>query len=111
MANEPGNVMVADDRAFDEELVRIYRCAKVVKGGRRFSFGALVVSGNRNGQVGWGYAKAREVPQAVEKGSKQARRACFRWEMPAPTIPHTVTGQFGPSRVKLIPAAPGTGVI
>ena len=100
-----------DDRAYEESLVRIYRCAKVVKGGRRFSFGALVVSGNRAGQVGWGYAKAREVPMAVDKSGKVARRSAVRAELAGNTIPHIVTGRFGSSRVKLIPAAPGTGVI
>ena len=101
----------AEKGEWGENLVRIYRCAKVVKGGRRFSFGALVVTGNRGGEVGWGYAKAREVPQAVEKSTKTARRAAVRVGLAGNTIPHSVTGSFGASRVKLIPAAPGTGVI
>src|SRR5215510_11411815 len=87
----PAQTAGSEERGFDEDLVRIYRCAKVVKGGRRFSFGALVVSGNRSGEVGWGYAKAREVPQAVEKGGKVARRATVRVELSGSTIPHTVT--------------------
>src|SRR5262249_9080852 len=87
------------------------RCAKVVKGGRRFSFGALVVSGNRSGEVGWGYAKAREVPQAVEKGGKVARRATVRVELSGITIPHMVLGRDGAGRGKVIPGAPGAGVI
>lgn len=112
MANEPKQANVAtEERGFDEELVRIYRCSKVVKGGRRFSFGALVVTGNRAGQVGYGYGKAKEVPPAVEKGGKQARRNTVDVVLNGSTIPHTVTGRFGSSRVKLIPAAPGTGVI
>lgn len=100
-----------DDRGFDDTLVRIYRCAVVVKGGRRFSFGALVVAGNRKGTVGWGYGKAREVPPAVEKGTKQAKRSTVSVCLSGGTIPHQVQGKFGSSRVRLIPAAPGTGVI
>jgi len=111
MARERQNFSKVDERGFDESLVRIYRCAVVVKGGRRFSFGALVVAGNRNGEVGWGYGKAREVPPAVEKGGKQARRSTMRVSLAGGTIPHEVIGKYGSSRVKLIPAAPGTGVI
>lgn len=100
-----------DGPSYDDVVVKVYRCAKVVKGGRRFSFGALVVVGDKKGRVGVGYAKANEVPQAVEKGRKQATRAMVSVRLSAQTIPHAVTGQFGASRVRLIPAAPGTGVI
>jgi small subunit ribosomal protein S5 len=82
-----------------------------VKGGRRFSFGALVVVGDRDGQVGVGYGKANEVPSAVEKGVKLARRTLFRVPLRGTTIPHRVMGRFGASKIMLIPAAEGTGVI
>jgi len=100
-----------EERAFEDTVVKLYRCATVVKGGRRFSFGALVVVGDRQGQVGYGYGKANEVPPAVEKGIKQARRAVFRVPLRGTTIPHRVVGHFGASKVVMIPAAPGTGVI
>jgi small subunit ribosomal protein S5 len=99
------------ERNVDDVLVKLYRCATVVKGGRRFSFGALVVVGDRNGRVGYGYGKANEVPPAVEKGAKQARRRMQPVAMRGATIPHRVEGRFGASRVVLIPASPGTGVI
>ncbi len=100
-----------EEHAFEDTVVKLYRCATVVKGGRRFSFGALVVVGDRQGQVGYGYGKANEVPPAVEKGIKQARRAVFRVPLRGTTIPHRVVGHFGASKVVMIPAAPGTGVI
>jgi small subunit ribosomal protein S5 len=100
-----------DDSPYDDVLVKLYRCATVVKGGRRFSFGALVVVGDRQGRVGFGYGKANEVPPAVEKGIKQARRRVFPVPLRGTTIPHRVLGRFGASRVMLIPAAEGTGVI
>lgn len=100
-----------DERAVEDVLVKLYRCATVVKGGRRFSFGALVVVGDRDGSVAYGYGKANEVPPAVEKGVKQARRRLVKIPRRGTTIPHRVLGQFGASRVLLIPAAPGTGVI
>ena len=96
---------------YDDVVVRVYRCAKVVKGGRRFSFGALVVVGDRNGRVGAGYAKANEVPSAVEKARKHATAALKPVRLNGPTIPHEVTGHFGSSKVRLLPASPGTGVI
>jgi small subunit ribosomal protein S5 len=100
-----------DERGFDDVLVKLYRCATVVKGGRRFSFGALVVVGDRKGQVGYGYGKANEVPPAVEKGVKQARRRLITVPLRASTIPHRIEGRFGSSRVVMIPASAGTGVI
>lgn len=100
-----------EDAQFDDVLVKLYRCACVVKGGRRFSFGALVVVGDRRGRVGCGYGKANEVPPAVEKGIKQARRALQSVPLRGNTIPHRVIGRFGASRVLMIPAAEGTGVI
>ncbi len=95
----------------DDALVKLYRCACVVKGGRRFSFGALVVVGDRHGRVGYGYGKANEVPPSVEKGVKQARRRMFSVPLRGTTIPHRVVGEYGASRIVLIPAAEGTGVI
>jgi len=96
---------------FEETVVKVNRCAKVVKGGRRFSFSALVVIGNRDGRVGVGFGKAKEVPSAVQKGVKQARKDLRLIPRVNTTIPHPVIGEFGAARVKLIPAAPGTGII
>ena len=94
-----------------DRVVQIRRCACVVKGGRRFSFAALVVVGDEGGQVGVGYGKGSEVPIAVEKATKQANRRLRKVQLKGTTIPHTVVGKFGASSVVLIPAAPGTGVI
>ena len=98
---------------FEERVVKIRRCAAVVKGGRRFSFNALVVVGDRSGRVSWGYGKANEVPPAVEKATKDAQetlRRQKRFSLRGDTIPHRVIGKFGGSRVILVPAGPGTGV-
>ncbi len=94
-----------------ETVVQIRRCACVVKGGRRFSFAALVVTGDGNGRVGYGYGKAIEVPLAVEKATKSANRSQRNVPIIDTTIPHQVTGHFRASRVLLLPARPGTGVI
>jgi small subunit ribosomal protein S5 len=94
----------------ESAVVRIYRCSKVVKGGRTFSFGALVVAGDRKGNIGIGYGKANEVPPAVEKATKDARKAMFKVNLKGSTIPHIVKGTSGASTVILIPARPGTGV-
>ncbi len=96
---------------FTETVVKIRRCAAVVKGGRRFSFNALVVVGDRQGKVGWGYGKANEVPPAVEKAVKDGQRRMKKVLLKGTTIPHRITGKFGAARVILLPAAPGTGVI
>ena len=95
----------------DENVVQINRCAKVVKGGRRFSFGALVVVGDRRGRVGVGYAKSPEVPSAVEKAKRVATQAMVPVKLVGGTIPHRVIGRFGASKVVMVPAGPGTGVI
>jgi small subunit ribosomal protein S5 len=100
-----------DRGEWSESVVAIRRCAAVVKGGRRFSFNALVIVGNGRGQVAWGYGKANEVPPAVEKGVKDAHKQMKRVHLKGTTIPHTVIGRFGAARVLLMPAAPGTGVI
>jgi small subunit ribosomal protein S5 len=97
----------------EERVVKIRRCAAVVKGGRRFSFNALVVVGDRKGSVAWGYGKANEVPPAVEKATKDAQESMKRQkkiQLKGETIPHRVIGRFGGSRVVLVPAGPGTGV-
>jgi len=104
-------VATSGGQAFEETVVRVYRCTKVVKGGRRFSFAALVVVGNRSGQVGSGYGKANEVPQAVEKGIKDAKKNLKRVALNGSTIPHRVIGRFGASKIVLLPASEGTGVI
>lgn len=93
-----------------DKVVKIRRCAAVVKGGRRFSFSAMVVVGNGRGKVGWGYGKANEVPPAVEKAVKDGTRNMVEVPLEGPTIPHTAQGQFGAAMVVLVPAAPGTGV-
>ena len=94
----------------ESAVVRIYRCSKVVKGGRTFSFGALVVAGDRKGNVGIGYGKANEVPGAVEKATKDARKSLIKVNLKGTTIPHTVKATSGASTVILVPARPGTGV-
>jgi small subunit ribosomal protein S5 len=99
-----------DEGGIESSVVRIYRCAKVVKGGRTFSFGALVVAGDRRGNIGVGYGKANEVPNAVEKATKDARKAMRKINLKGSTIPHTVRGRYGASSVTLVPARPGTGV-
>ena len=95
-----------------EVLVRVNRCAVVVKGGRRFSFAALSVSGNREGVVGLGYGKGRQVPGAIEKAARDARKHLMRVPVTdGGSIPHEIEASFGAARVRMIPAAPGTGII
>jgi len=111
LAAEPFRPGEREESPLEDTVVKVYRCAKVVKGGRRFSFGALVVVGDRAGTVGIGYAKANEVPAAVEKGIKEAKKDLRKVPLLGRTLPHQVMGKFGATRVTLVPASPGTGVI
>ena len=94
-----------------ENIVKIKRCAAVVKGGRRFSFAAMVVVGDKRGKLGWGYGKANEVPPSVEKARKEAMRSMVSVPLDGSTIAHITEGRYGAAHVILLPAAPGAGVI
>lgn len=103
--------LLEDSQALESTTVGIFRTATVVKGGRRFSFAALVVVGDRRGSVGIGYGKGRGVPVAIEKAQKAARKQLVKIEMKDSTLPHPIEGKFGASKIRILPAAPGTGVI
>ena len=114
MAKSKFNLVSIDESLsadVEDDVVAINRSAAVVKGGRRFSFSALSVVGNRNGLVGIGYGKGREVPGAIEKSVKDARKQIMRVVRDGSTIPHATEGYYGATKVRLLPAAPGTGII
>ncbi len=114
MAKSKYNLIPIDEALsadVEDDVVAINRSAAVVKGGRRFSFSALSVVGNRNGLVGIGYGKGREVPGAIEKSVKDARKQIMRIVRAGSTIPHMTEGNYCATKVRLLPAAPGTGII
>jgi len=111
LATEAFQPFDQEEKTLEDTVVKVFRCAKVVKGGRRFSFGVLVVVGDRAGTVGIGYGKANEVPQAVEKGIKEAKKALHKIVLAGRTIPHQITGKHRATKITLVPASPGTGVI
>ena len=99
------------DREFTEKLITLNRVSKVVKGGRRFSFSALIVVGDKNGRVGYGYGKANDVAEAIRKGVDRAKGSMIAVPMKQASIPHTIQGEFKSAKVLMKPAAPGTGII
>jgi small subunit ribosomal protein S5 len=102
---------VDHDRDYTEKLIKLNRVAKVVKGGRRFSFSALIVVGDKNGRVGYGYGKANDVAEAIRKGVERAKNSMITVPVKKSTLPYQVQGEFKSAKVLMKPAAPGTGII
>jgi small subunit ribosomal protein S5 len=111
LAEEASKFGMENEQPIEDTVVKIYRCSKVVKGGRRFSFAGLVVVGDRNGTVGIGYGKANEVPQAVEKAVKDAKKNLVKISLVDGTLPHLVEGKCRATKITMVPASAGTGVI
>jgi small subunit ribosomal protein S5 len=111
LAVEPLKLSEQVEKPLEDTVVKIFRCSKVVKGGRRFSFAALVVVGDRAGTVGIGYGKANEVPRAVEKAVKDAKKSLHKIALVGRTIPHRINSEYRATKITLVPASPGTGVI
>jgi small subunit ribosomal protein S5 len=109
--NRQQNARPQEEMEFEDKVIHINRCAKVVKGGRRFSFAAIVVVGDKKGRVGVGLGKAGEVPEAIKKAGKQAKKNLMTVSLEGSTIPHEVVGHFGASQVLMKPAPEGTGII
>ena len=99
------------DKEFSEKLIKLNRVAKVVKGGRRFSFSALMVVGDKNGRAGFGFGKANDVAEAIRKGVDRAKRSLITVPIKGSTLPHWIQGEFKSAKVLMKPAAPGTGII
>ncbi len=111
MAEEAIKMAMQGEEPLEDTVVKVFRCSKVVKGGRRFSFAALVVVGDRNNTVGIGYGKANEVPPAVEKAVKDAKKNLNRVSLVNGTLPHKIVGKCRATKITMVPASPGTGVI
>lgn len=111
MAQEAVKVGIHGEQPLEDTVVKVFRSAKVVKGGRRFSFASLVVVGDRNGTVGIGYGKANEVPPAVEKAIKDAKKNLHNIALVDGTLPHKIVGKCRATSITMVPASPGTGVI
>ncbi len=111
MAEEAIKLAMQGEQVLEDTVVKVFRCSKVVKGGRRFSFAALVVVGDRNNTVGLGYGKANEVPPAVEKAVKDAKKSLNRISLVNGTLPHKIVGKCRATKITMVPASPGTGVI
>ena len=108
---EEAKLMIKEEMPLEDTVIKVFRCSKVVKGGRRFSFAAMVAVGDRAGTVGIGYGKAREVPMAVEKAVKDAKKSLNHVALDGGTIPHQIIGKYRATQITMMPASPGTGVI
>lgn len=108
---EEARFTMQEESPLEDTVVKVFRCSKVVKGGRRFSFAAMVAVGDRAGTVGIGYGKAKEVPMAVEKAVKDAKKNLHQIALDGGTLAHQIIGRYGATQITMLPASPGTGVI